>query len=380
MTRKLLRAGTLIVAGLAFTGGVLEPVNIAHAQDSDEQNKVKALAAYKQGTTQYNLGNWERAISHFKTAFETYPDAAFLFNIAQSYRQANDCRQSAFFYKRYLAIKPKAANRVEVEGFIRDLEQACRNQQANSDKPPTGPMNPDGKETTGTTGTNTNSDTGTNVSTDTGTTSSGTEVADASTDSTDGSISSGVGAGSGSGLTDSVEPSMLVAYAGLGANILSVGDLDVGTRFGLTVGGGIPIKLGNITLDGGALVSYTPIPWESDAGKSGTASLIAVLANVGASMEVANKIRVRGELGVGALVFTGLSAVGNVFLDRGFVADAPISMFNVRVSANVEYALTDAIAVTATTAISVAPAHEDLRDDIDRIVSFQALLGVGYKM
>ena len=64
---------------------------------------------FQDGETQYNLGNFSAAIEAFKQGFAAEPDpskkAAYLHNIAQSYRQAKDCSQAQFFYKRYLALK-----------------------------------------------------------------------------------------------------------------------------------------------------------------------------------------------------------------------------------------------------------------------------------
>ena len=90
---------------------------------------------YKEGANQYNLGNFDKAVDAFKKGFELAPDAkkpAYLYNIAQSYRQANDCKDAAFFYKRYLSlaeqdtVKPLTeAKRHEVEGFIADEEKCA---------------------------------------------------------------------------------------------------------------------------------------------------------------------------------------------------------------------------------------------------------------
>ena len=41
---------------------------------------------------------------------------AYLYNVAQAYRQGGKCKDAAFFYKRYLSLKPDAPNRADVEG------------------------------------------------------------------------------------------------------------------------------------------------------------------------------------------------------------------------------------------------------------------------
>src|SRR3979409_1605836 len=64
---------------------------------------------YKEGETQYNLGNFPGAVDAFKKGFELEPNeskkSAYLYNVAQAYRQAKDCTNAQFFYKRYLALK-----------------------------------------------------------------------------------------------------------------------------------------------------------------------------------------------------------------------------------------------------------------------------------
>src|SRR5712691_7937698 len=72
---------------------------VAYADD------VKAKQLFEQGERAYNLGEWEQAVALFRKAYEESPEPAFLFNIAQTYRQWGNCRQSVFFYKRFLALK-----------------------------------------------------------------------------------------------------------------------------------------------------------------------------------------------------------------------------------------------------------------------------------
>lgn len=377
MSSKLLRAVTL-AAGLAVPlSAVVATSGTALAQGSDA-DKAAAKAAYNKGTTKYNLGEWNAAIAHFKTAFEAYPDASFLFNIAQSYRQAGDCKQGAFFYKRYLAIKPDASNKREVEGFIKDLNEECEKKAAAGIttpkdpvvvKDPVPPKDPvvvkdpvDPKD----------------PATNNGSVGDGTQVADS-------------GAGQDSGTDASIDvggdlsdedsgPKLLLAYASVGSAFMSIGDLETSPQLSFTVGGGYPLQMGGLTIDGGLLVSHTAVKWETDM-TSGTAGFTAFLANVGVGMEVAPKIRVRGELGIGLMAYTGFGTVGNVFVDEGTMADGPLSSVAFRVAAGAEYAITDNLAVSAQPIVgNFSPAPSGIKSSIDNIKSFQLLLGVGYRM
>src|SRR3954451_11903431 len=102
---------------------------------------------YKEGETQYNLGNFDKAADAFKQGFALEPveskKAAYLYNVAQAYRQGGKCKDAAFFYKRYLALKDddtakplKPEKRQEVEQFIAEQEACAKALEANAQKPP----------------------------------------------------------------------------------------------------------------------------------------------------------------------------------------------------------------------------------------------------
>jgi len=63
----------------------------------------------KVGENEYNLGNFDKAAEAFKKGFEAEPNdakkPAYLYNVAQAYRQGNDCKNAKFFYKRFLDLK-----------------------------------------------------------------------------------------------------------------------------------------------------------------------------------------------------------------------------------------------------------------------------------
>lgn len=391
MSIKLLRAVTLAAGLLVPVSTLVSTTGTAHAQGTDA-DKVAAKKAYKKGTIKYNLGEWEQAIVQFKAAFEAYPDASFLFNIAQSYRQADNCKQSAFFYKRYLAIKPDASNRREVEGFIKNLNAECEKRKSMATTPPPPPPdngnngnsgnttdagggNNGGTSDGGTTGGNTNSDgnmgvlgDGTRVA-DSGATGSGSTDTEVTNDPSGGSVSTG-----------SEAPSLLMAYASVGSSFMSMGDLETSPQLNFTLGGGYPLHLGSITLDAGVLISHTSVEWDA-VSASGRAGFTALLLNVGAGKEIANKIRVRGELGAGVMVYSGLDVIGNIFVDQGTMATGALSSASFRLALGAEYAITDNIAVSVQPVVlNSSPAPEGMRAGIDNVNSFQALAGVAYKM
>src|ERR1700733_8899672 len=108
---------------------------------------------YKEGETEYNLGNFDKAADAFKQGFSVENNEskkpAYLYNVAQAYRQGNKCKDAAFFYKRYLSLKDqdtvkplKAETRSEIEQRINELEECAKNQEAIAKKPPDDTMHP----------------------------------------------------------------------------------------------------------------------------------------------------------------------------------------------------------------------------------------------
>ena len=106
---------------------------------ADDAAASEAKRHYEEGTKAFNLGEYPRAIAEFKTAYNAKPDPLLLYNIAQSYRLAEDASQALFFYKSFLRNMPGATNRKEVEGRIKALEkQAAEQKKEGAAVPPTG--------------------------------------------------------------------------------------------------------------------------------------------------------------------------------------------------------------------------------------------------
>lgn len=340
---------------------------------------------YKEGENQYNLGNFDKAVDAFKQGFslETSESkkAAYLYNVAQSYRQANDCKNALFFYKRFLSlkdndtVKPLTAkshpSRQEVVDRINDLE-ACVQQAASiSKKPPSNNMPPDGEA-----GDKTPPPAG-----DTGHKEPHKEVATGANhgDDPDSDVPESRPTGR--------RPHLISARLTGGGTKVSAGNnaVPVQATFALVAGYPIPIN-SKLTVDAGAAFTFTPVPYtiniNNGAGPGGdisnTAQLIGLVANAGVTYEVAPKIGVRGDLGLGALFFSNVS-------DSVFTAGAPTSgaltMFHVRAGISGDYAVTPNIIVTAPSiAFSYSPPKEGLGPDIKSITSFDFMVGIGYRM
>jgi tetratricopeptide (TPR) repeat protein len=92
---------------------------------------------HDRGSSLYNLGQFEEAISEYRRGYEQRADPVFLYNIAQAYRQLGAPDKALFFYRRYLSTAPDAANRRQVEELVADLERlVAAEQRARTPAPP----------------------------------------------------------------------------------------------------------------------------------------------------------------------------------------------------------------------------------------------------
>jgi hypothetical protein len=359
------RSSSLIVAcAVILSAASPSP---ARAQGQPVGNKTQALQLYEKGKIQYDLGRWKQAVDLWTQAYETYNAPEFLFNIGQAYRHEGDCEQSLFFYRRYLATKPNARNRGEVEGFIKDLEGRCK--QPASGKPPGQEGEPAGPKVTGPGPTDPTAK-GPGPE-------GGPEPDEAIEDETD-----------PEGYDESVEtasdrPGLFAMRVAIGPSFPSIGNLEVGTLVSLALGVGHPLYVGPVVIEPGAMVTYTPIPWEvvvDDMNVSDTAAMTGILGNVGLNYPVLPKLSIRAEAGAGVMVFTGLTVDQNPFLAMGENATGPISMFEARGALGVEFAITKNFVIHAQPAVFTYSPTPPLRREIQSITRFEMLVGAGYAM
>ncbi|HTR51403.1 MAG TPA: hypothetical protein VMJ10_11895 [Kofleriaceae bacterium] len=94
------------------------------AADPPTDAEAQAKAADESARRHYELREYSEAIAEYRRAYEALPDALFLFDIAQAYRQLGDCDNARVFYRNYLRERPDADNRDKVEQFITEMD-AC---------------------------------------------------------------------------------------------------------------------------------------------------------------------------------------------------------------------------------------------------------------
>lgn len=355
-----------LLAGLACLAAtaVLVCPRPAQAQPApDDQSELGVI--YRKGKTAYDLGNFEEAIKYFKQAYALQPHEAHLYNIAQAYRQAGDCRNALFFYKRYVSVGGEKARHYEVvQRRIKELTSSCKVIDDMKNQPPLDSMEPGRGE-------NANGDgTGTETSADAG--GAGTTTA---------SRQSGV---SDSVLEEEREASVLSVALELGPAILDMGGLDFsGVQLSGSASVGYPLRFGKVGLTLGGLVTYTRVPWVNErpaVDVEGVSHFIGLLANVGTRYWVLDKLAARLELGAGMLLLSGLDQ-NNVFIPEGTMATSTLGMFSARASVGADYALSENLVLTISPFIvSYSPPDSGLRAEIDQLLRFDFMLGLGYDL
>lgn len=356
---------------------------------------------YKEGETQYNLGDFDRAADAFKQGYaleavET-KKPAYLYNVAQAYRQGKKCKDAGFFYKRYLALKEqdtakplKPEKRAEIEGWIAELDACEKGQDSSAKRTPDPtlptPLKPTPKPTPQTTPKATPQ--ATPQTTPQATTPPlVTPVKPTTTAQVDGETESGTGEPSEGGDVHASAageaPTLISARFTGGVAKISAGALTVPIEPTLDLFVGHPIAVSpELTIDVGGNFTFTPVPYANAAtSQKKTATLISALADVGATYAVAPKIGVRADVGLGMLALGGISEPGNPFTQMGAGTTGSLAMFAVRAGLSVDYAVTPNVVVMVTPiAFTYSPAKAGLRDDIKSLTRLDFMLGVGYRM
>ncbi|HET7501454.1 MAG TPA: tetratricopeptide repeat protein [Kofleriaceae bacterium] len=331
---------------------------------------------YKEGENQYLLGNFDKAIEAFKQAFSLETNAsnraAYLYNIAQAYRQENDCKNALFFYRRFLSLKDQdttkpltAKTRKDVEDKIADLEKCVQQATTIGKKPPSTPGLPPDAE---------GAEKAPPPPPDPGRkegrkrTATGGDRGPEEDRPEEGPGPAGRG------------PHVISARATFGATQVNAGDVGVGVRFATALTAGYPIAINDkMMLDVGAVFTFTPVPVELGGGPmTKTASLIGLVANGGVSYLVAPKIALRGDAGLGALF---LANAGDSKFTNSASTTGALTMFHVRAALSADYAITPNVIATATPiAFTWSPPKDGLDPSIKSITTFDFMIGIGYRM
>ncbi len=116
--------------------------SVVFSTTATADNRSIARDAYREGTRQFEVGDYTAALESFKKAYVSYEEPAFLFNMAQCNRLLNNKAEALRNYKLFLRKVPAAPNRDEIEKVIAALEIAIEQDRMASSLPPTGSARP----------------------------------------------------------------------------------------------------------------------------------------------------------------------------------------------------------------------------------------------
>jgi tetratricopeptide (TPR) repeat protein len=92
---------------------------------------AKAKQHFERAETAYNLGKLDEAIAEFESAYREDPsDHSYLFNIAQTLRQAGHFERAIYTYNRYLELVPDSSRRAAIEKNVAEMKKAIADHQA----------------------------------------------------------------------------------------------------------------------------------------------------------------------------------------------------------------------------------------------------------
>ena len=107
----------------------------AQPQGTPAQRKEKAKTLAEDAGRKYNLGQFDDALKLYTEAYDTFPAAGLLFNLAQCHRSLGNHERAVFFYEGYLREKPKATNRDMVDELLTEERAAlARQREAEAEK------------------------------------------------------------------------------------------------------------------------------------------------------------------------------------------------------------------------------------------------------
>ncbi|QSQ20609.1 tetratricopeptide repeat protein [Pyxidicoccus parkwayensis] len=110
----------LLVVLLPLLAAAEPPKPGTPGKKDDPKAEARVLFDYAQ--REYDLGNFNDALSGYSEAYRLLPEPALLFNIGQCHRQLGQYERAAFFYRRYLALDPESPDAPLVNQLIQQME------------------------------------------------------------------------------------------------------------------------------------------------------------------------------------------------------------------------------------------------------------------
>jgi tetratricopeptide (TPR) repeat protein len=108
--------------------------SVAHADDNAEASRL-----FREAMAHYDLGNYDRAIASFKSAYQLTSAPELLFNIAQAYRRKGPagCKDALEYFETYERTREDKSRGVDVQPMIAEMQRCARQEEARPPPLPT---------------------------------------------------------------------------------------------------------------------------------------------------------------------------------------------------------------------------------------------------
>ncbi|HET6280290.1 MAG TPA: tetratricopeptide repeat protein [Polyangia bacterium] len=125
-------AAIFALLGPVATSGAFAAAAVAKgapAAPADDASSKEARELFKRAELNFNLLKFAEALSDYQAAYQAKPLPGFLFNIAQCHRNMGQYERARFFFRRYLVLDPRTANRPKVEDLIAEMTRLLEKQE-----------------------------------------------------------------------------------------------------------------------------------------------------------------------------------------------------------------------------------------------------------
>jgi tetratricopeptide (TPR) repeat protein len=97
-------------------------LSLALTSSGAERRQAKRL--FERASAEYEQQDFEAALRNFEAAYRLASVPEILYNLAQCHFELHRFRRAAFYYRRYLAARPNAANAPQVRERLAELDRA----------------------------------------------------------------------------------------------------------------------------------------------------------------------------------------------------------------------------------------------------------------
>jgi hypothetical protein len=129
-SRRASRRPLLIAFAFALLAGapIVHPGRSAQAAESEDVRKAREH--YKNGDEAFKAGRYEDAYREWEAGFKLSGRPLFVVNMAHAERKRGELRHARALYQRYIVMEPTSKLRPEIEGVLKEIDDAIAAEDA----------------------------------------------------------------------------------------------------------------------------------------------------------------------------------------------------------------------------------------------------------